>query len=51
MIESILGWAGEHRDQAVFLVPLLALMETCVGVGLFVPQLDDCSRHFGLLRQ
>jgi len=39
MIESILAWAGEHREQAVFLVPLLAFMETCVGVGLFVPSL------------
>jgi membrane-associated protein len=37
MIDSILAWASEHRDQAVFLVPLLAFMETCVGVGLFVP--------------
>jgi len=39
MIESILAWASAHRDQAVFLVPLLAFMETCVGVGLFVPSL------------
>ena len=37
MIDSILAWASEHREQAVFLVPLLAFMETCVGVGLFVP--------------
>jgi membrane-associated protein len=37
VIDSILAWASEHRDQAVFLVPLLAFMETCVGVGLFVP--------------
>ncbi|WP_420427410.1 DedA family protein [Algiphilus sp.] len=39
MIESILVWAGEHREQAVWLVPLLAFMETCVGIGLFVPSL------------
>ena len=39
MIDSILAWAGEQREQAVFLVPLLAFMETCVGVGLFVPSL------------
>jgi len=39
MIDSILAWAGEHREQAVFLVPLLAFMETCLGVGLFVPSL------------
>ncbi len=39
MMESILAWASEHREQAVFLVPLLAFMETCVGVGLFVPSL------------
>lgn len=39
MIDAILAWAGEHREQAVFLVPLLAFMETCVGVGLFVPSL------------
>lgn len=39
MIESILAWAGAHRDQAIWLVPLLAFMETCVGIGLFVPSL------------
>ena len=39
MIESILAWAGTHRDQAIWLVPLLAFMETCVGIGLFVPSL------------
>ena len=39
VIDAILAWAGEHREQAVFLVPLLAFMETCVGVGLFVPSL------------
>jgi len=39
MIEAVLAWAGEHREQAVFLVPLLAFMETCVGIGLFVPSL------------
>lgn len=39
MIDAILAWAGEHREQAVFLVPLLAFMETCVGIGLFVPSL------------
>jgi len=39
MVESILAWAGEHREQALWLVPLLAFMETCVGVGLFVPSL------------
>ena len=39
MIDSILSWAGEHHEQAVWLVPLLAFMETCVGVGLFVPSL------------
>ena len=39
MIESILAWASEHREQAVLLVPLLAFMETCVGIGLFVPAL------------
>ena len=39
MIESILAWASEHRDQALWLVPLLAFMETCVGIGLFVPSL------------
>ncbi len=39
MIDAILAWASEHREQAVFLVPLLAFMETCVGVGLFVPSL------------
>ena len=39
MIDSILAWASEHREQAVFLVPLLAFMETCVGIGLFVPSL------------
>lgn len=39
MIESILAWASEHRDQALWLVPLLAFMETCVGIGIFVPSL------------
>ena len=39
MIESILAWASEHRDQALWLVPLLAFTETCVGIGLFVPRL------------
>lgn len=39
MIDAILAWASEHREQAVFLVPLLAFMETCIGVGLIVPSL------------
>lgn len=39
MIDAILAWAGEHRDQALWLVPLLAFMETCVGIGLFTPSL------------
>ena len=39
MIDSILAWASEHREQAVFLVPLLAFMETCIGLGLIVPSL------------
>lgn len=39
MIESVLAWASEHREQALWLVPLLAFMETCVGIGLFVPSL------------
>lgn len=39
MIDAILAWASEHRDQALWLVPLLAFMETCVGIGLFVPSL------------
>ena len=39
MIDAILAWAGEHRDQAVLLVPLIAFMESCLGVGLFVPSL------------
>lgn len=39
MIDAFLAWAGEHREQAVLLVPLIAFMETCVGIGLFVPSL------------
>jgi len=39
MIDSILAWASDHREQAVFLVPLLAFMETCVGIGLFMSSL------------
>lgn len=39
MIDSILSWASEHREQAVFLVPLLAFIESCIGTGLFVPSL------------
>lgn len=39
MIETFLAWASEHREQALWLVPVLAFMETCVGVGLFVPSL------------
>ena len=39
MIEWVLAWASDHRDQALWLIPALAFMETCVGIGLFVPSL------------
>jgi len=39
MIDAILAWASENREQVVLLVPLLAFMETCLGIGLFVPSL------------
>lgn len=39
MIEATLAWASDHRDQALWLVPLLAFMETCIGVGIFTPSL------------
>ena len=39
MIEWVLAWASDHRDQALWLIPLLAFMETCVGIGLLVPSL------------
>lgn len=39
MIETILAWSSEHREQALWLIPLLAFMETCIGVGIFTPSL------------
>lgn len=39
MIEWVLAWASDHRDQALWLIPVLAFMETCVGIGLLVPSL------------
>jgi len=39
VIEWVLAWASDHRDQALWLIPALAFMETCVGIGLFVPSL------------
>lgn len=31
-----LDWIHAHRDQAIWLVPLLAFAEACLGIGLFV---------------
>lgn len=39
MIDSLLAWAEANRDWALWLVPLLAFCETCVGIGIFVPSL------------
>jgi membrane-associated protein len=39
MIDAILNWAAAHREYALWAVPLLAFMETCIGIGLFVPSL------------
>lgn len=39
MTEALIGWAQQHQQYALLLVPLFAFMETCVGIGLFVSSL------------
>lgn len=33
---GLLTWLDAHREYAVFVVPLVAFAEACVGIGLFV---------------
>ncbi|MGB0955144.1 MAG: DedA family protein [Panacagrimonas sp.] len=39
MSQALMDWAQQHQQHALLLVPLFAFMETCVGIGLFVPSL------------
>ena len=39
MTQTLIDWAVQHQQYALFLVPLFAFMETCVGIGLFVSSL------------
>ena len=39
MLESFLSWAEQNQDWALLIVPMLAFMETCFGIGLFVSSL------------
>lgn len=39
MDQTLIEWARQYQQYALFFVPLFAFMETCVGIGLFVSSL------------
>ncbi|MGJ8670305.1 MAG: DedA family protein [Oceanococcus sp.] len=36
MESFLIQWAQDNREFAIVVIPLLAFMETCIGIGLFV---------------
>ena len=34
--QQLLDWLDQYREQALWLIPLLAFAEACVGLGLIV---------------
>lgn len=37
--DLIFQWLDEYREQALFLIPLIAFSEACIGLGLLFPSL------------
>jgi membrane-associated protein len=35
-VQSLTDWAGEEQDSLLLLVPVLAFLEACIGIGLLV---------------
>jgi membrane-associated protein len=33
---TLLDWLGSNQQYALFLIPILAFIEACIGIGLFV---------------